>query len=437
MTTFLIWLLMFELLAMVAWGLVQRQRALEYPFLVAVGFTGYLLPQFIGLSQMPDLPDQSLNKTLVMAVLCLLASHLGYTMNRRPAVLFRRRKFDRQSLVIASAILTLIGAYFFYQISLLSAEVSLRYGGAWTGIITVYVFLSQLVTIGLVIALVVHLRRPDWSTFLIVCVGVMLFLDRIVMHGRRSAAIEFFVIVTLSLWFTRRWAPPRWIVISGVVVGVLAVNSIGAYRSTMLERDRTTWTGAGISEILGIDYLGNLKRNFEEPGGDVINAVYRIEAVDRSLKLDYWLSIYDAFINNFVPAQFVGIGFKHSLMLDIGSSDYGESRHVPQVGSTETGLADAFGSFWYFGLIKFFLIGLILSRWYKAAVRGSVTAEIIVILVMYPALLSFPFDTNKFFLEFVSLTLFLLPALVLTGRKSAQFQSGRRYPWLRTRDVAT
>lgn len=421
---------------MVTWGMMQRERALQYPFLVAVGFTGYLLPQFMGLSRMRYLPDESLNKALIMAIVCLLATHLGYAMNRRPAILFRRWKFDRQRLVVASAILTLLGAYFFYQVSLLSAEVSLEHGGQWTGIITVYHFLSQLVTIGLVIALLVHLNRPDWSTFLIVFVDVMLFLDRIVMHGRRSDAIEFFVIVTLSLWFTRRWAPPRWIVISAVVIGVLVVNSIGDYRRTMLERDRTTWTGAGISEILDIDYVGNLKRNFEEPGGDVINAVYRIEAVDRSLKLDYWLSIYDAFINNLVPGQFVGRDFKQSLMLDIGTSNYGNSRHVPQVGSTETGLADAFASFWYFGLIKFFLIGLILSRWYKAAMRGNVAAEIIVILVMYPALLSFAFDTNKFFLEFVSLALFLLPGLALARRKRMQFQSGRRYPWFRTKNAA-
>ena len=396
---------------MVAWGVVQRERALQYPFLVAVGFTGYLLPQFMGLSQMRYLPDESLDKALIMAIVCLLATHLGYAMNRRPTILFRCWRFDRQRLVVVSAILTSLGAYFFYQVSLLSAEVSLEHGGLWTGIITVYYFLSQLVTIGLVIALLVHLNRPHWSTLLIVFVGAMLFLDRIVMHGRRSAAIEFFVIVTLSLWFTRRWAPPRWTVISAVVIGVLVVNSIGDYRRTMLEPDRTTWTGAGISAILDIDYVGNLKRNFEEPGADVINAVYRIDAVDRSLKLDYWLSIYDAFINNFVPGQFVGRDFKQSLMLDIGTSNYGKSRHVPQVGSTESGLADAFASFWYFGLLKFFLIGLVLSRWYKAAMRGSVTAEIIVILVMYPALLSFAFDTNKFFLEFVSLALFLLPGL--------------------------
>jgi hypothetical protein len=435
MTFFLICLLILQLLAMLAWGLMQRARALQYPFLVAVGFAGYLLPQFIGLSQMSHLPDGSLNKALIMAIVCLLATHLGYAVNRRPAILFGRWKFDRQRLVVASAILTLLGAYFFYQISLLSAEVSLKYGGAWTGIITVYAFLSQLVTIGLVIALAVHLKRPHWSTFLIVLVGVGLFLDRIVMQGRRSPSIELFVIVTLSLWFNRRWVPSRWIVISAVMIGVLVVNSIGDYRRTMLERDRTTWTGAGIREILNIDYVGNLKRNFEEPGGDVINAVYRIEAVDRSLKLDYWLSLYDAFILTYVPAQFVGRDFKQSLMRDIGTSDYGELRHVPIPGTTKTGLADAFASFWYFGLIKFFLIGLILSRWYKAAMRGSVTAEIIVILLMFPALLSFPFDTDKFFLQFVILAVFLIPGLAL-ARRRMQLQSGSRHPWFRTKNAA-
>src|ERR1700674_4483283 len=67
MTRFLICLLILQLLAMLAWGLMQRARALQYPFLVAVGFAGYLLPQFIGLSQMSNLPNGSLNKALIMA----------------------------------------------------------------------------------------------------------------------------------------------------------------------------------------------------------------------------------------------------------------------------------------------------------------------------------------------------------------------------------
>jgi len=60
----------------------------------------------------------------------------------------------------------------------------------------------------------------------------------------------------------------------------------------MLEKDRTTWTGSGVDEILAIDYWGNLKRKFSESGTDVINAVYRIDAVDRSLQFDYWLSTF-------------------------------------------------------------------------------------------------------------------------------------------------
>lgn len=41
--------------------------------------------------------------------------------------------------------------------------------------------------------------------------------------------------------------------------------------------------------------------------------------------------------------------------------------HTSNTGSTVTGLIDAFHSFWFFGAIKFFVIGFIMGRWWRPA----------------------------------------------------------------------
>ena len=75
---------------------------------------------------------------------------------------------------------------------------------------------------------------------------------------------------------------------------------------------------------------------------------------------------------NFVPAQLFGSEFKSSLEIPLNerqfSVDY-ESDWV--LGSTNTGMADAFASFWYFGALKFFVIAYLLGRIYRAAAAGN------------------------------------------------------------------
>lgn len=307
--------------------------------------------------------------------------------------------------------MTLVGVYFYYKVTQLAAEVSLETGGQWTGVITIYVFLSQLLTFGFAIALALHVRKPSTQTMLILFVGLAFYLERILIHGRRMAMIELFLFFAMALWFNRRWAPPRWAVISGILIGVLVVNSIGDYRATMLEGDRTTYTGAGLREVLSIDYLGNLRNNFSEGGADIKNALYGIEAADQSFEFDYGLSFYNAVITRYVPAQIIGTDFKQSLLVDVGISESDLLGHAPNTGSTYTGLSDSFWSFWYFGAVKFFLIGFIFSRWFRAAVKGNLAAQIVAMILAYSALGSMPFSTHTFFLKFVDLIVFLLPVL--------------------------
>ena len=132
--------------------------------------------------------------------------------------------------------------------------------------------------------------------------------------------------VLFALWFNRRWAPPRTLIIGAFIAGALFINSAGDYRSTMLGEDRTSWSGAGLKDVLAIDYVGNLARIATGEGGgeEVRNAVFTIEAVDRRLRFDYGFSLWNGFLHNYVPKQFVGADFKSALTIDLEDDAYTE-----------------------------------------------------------------------------------------------------------------
>ncbi len=420
MTTFLLWVLTLQSVAIIAWGMVRQERMLLFPFLAAGVFLGWVLPQLMGLTNHQFLPRGGLEKTIIMAILCLAATWLGFTMNRHPATLFNWR-FDRGRLLWGSAVLSVLGAIFFYMVSVIAVDVVAMHGGAWTGIVTIYLFFARLLGVGMAIALILHLNRPSWPTLAIIVFDLAFYLERIIIRGRRAAMVELSLMLLMALWFQRRWRPPRWIVVFVLLAGVLLVNSIGDYRSAMMGDDRWSWSGAGVSEILEIDYTGNLQRlaSGKAKSRELTNAIMNIEATDRRKLFDFGLSHWNWLVHRYVPGQLIGVDMKRAMMIefaDIGSASRNavrEFNYVPTPGSTPTGLSDAFQSFWYFGAFNFFAIGWIMSRWNAAAVRGNIAAQVILMLTVTPALHAITHSTHWFFVFFVQLSAFLVPVLVL------------------------
>lgn len=415
MTSLLLWVFALQSLVIIVWGLMHRDQMIQFPFLAASVFAGWVLPQLVGLTNNLFLPPGGLDKTIIMAIICLAAACWGYAQNRRAATLFWW-KFNCQRLRWCSAVLSLLGAFFFYQVSILAADVTAEHGGSWTGIITIYVFFSKLLTVGAVIALILHLNKPSWFTLSILLCDLVLYLDRIIIRGRRAAMVELGMILLMALWFHRRWLPPRWVMIAVLVMGTLVINSIGDYRSIMLGVDRTAWSGAGIEEVLEVDYVGNLQKliNGNAPNSELTNTVMNIEAASRIGSFDFGGTHWNAFINAYIPGQWVGYDLKKSLLINLDRPAYLVFGHIAHSGSTNTGLTDAFLSFWYFGAIKFFLIGLIMSRWYKAAMHGNIVAQMVLMLSVTASLHAITHSTHGFFVIFIQLAAFLFPVLILS-----------------------
>jgi len=402
-------LLLTLLAALCAWllfaGFRKPKLMVQYPFLASAVFTGWVLPQIIGISNNTYLPAGALVKTLLMTLLCLTAIYLGDIANKKPFCSFNWR-FSQRRLLIASTALSIGGAYFFYKVGLLREEVTSNHGGAWTGIITIYVFFASMLTFGLVLALLAYLQRPNRWAFLIILFDGMFYFHRIILLGRRQAAAELFVILALACWFRWRRLPPRWVVGVVLVVGTLWVNSVGEYRHEMMSR-----YGTGLQGASKIDFVGNFRNIFNGGGKELTNAAYDIEATDRLSSFDFGLSHWNGFVRAYIPGQIIGHDVKKDIMADLGDAAYRVFYYVPHTGTTHTGMSDAFLSFWYFGAIKFFVIAYIMSRLCRAANQGHMVAQMLLMLVFVGGLESITHGTDRFFMAWPKIIAFLSPAL--------------------------
>jgi hypothetical protein len=398
----------------------RRQDGIQLPLLMTAVVIGWILPQAFGLARVHWLPSGALDKFCVLTIVALLATWRGYNI-RFPAPKAPFWTLDFTTLNICAAALVAMGSFFYYLVSEMAPEAVSNFGGRWTGIITIYVFFSGTLTIGLAIAAVSFLHKRALLSGLTILYGAALVLERAIVRGRRAVMVEIVLAVLLFAWFKYRWAPPRWAMISTLVAGAMIVSSVGQYRNLMLDTKTYNWSGAGIAEIFSIDFLGNLAPNTSDKlaNQEVLNAALTIEAVDRRLSFDYGLSLWNELVFSYVPAQLVGANLKEALQFELDDAARREFGHVQHTGTTSTGIADAFASFWYLGFLKFLAIGSIAGFWFQRAAKGSISAQIVTMLIAVPGLLALTHGTDRFFSVFIMLGVFLLPALLISRKKPA------------------
>ena len=85
LTTFLLCIFALECAVITIWGLKKNERMIQFPFLVAMVFIGWVLPQLLGLRNSIDAPEGALNKVIIMSSLSLGALFMGYITNRKAA----------------------------------------------------------------------------------------------------------------------------------------------------------------------------------------------------------------------------------------------------------------------------------------------------------------------------------------------------------------
>ncbi len=404
MTSFLLIIFAAVCAGLLAWGMREKGRIYEFPFLAGATFTGFVLPQLIGLRSDTVLPEYALEKTIFMSILCAGMCYLGYIARPRPVQMLNW-KFHHNKLMGASAALTLIGAYFFFEISRLPEY--LTEAAQWSGLPVAYYFFAQVLAYGLALAVVTYAATGSRWALWVALSGSLFYVDRIFLAGRRGETLEVAFILLLSFWFGRKLSLPRPLMLLAVCFGTLLLHSTGDYREVAMDDDVFKW-----KRLKDISFVDNLKLQMTEGGVELENAVFQIAATDETKNFDFGLFNWNTLVSNYVPAQLLGEKFKQSLMAPLQEDDiYALFGHVPIAGSTMTGMVDAFGSFWYFGCLKFFLIGLVLRKVYAAAAQGHFIARVCYMLIITSALHSITHHTQWFVSPWVHIALFLGPAL--------------------------
>ncbi|MDB5562040.1 MAG: hypothetical protein JWN11_1458 [Hyphomicrobiales bacterium] len=401
------WAATWALIAIVLWllslGLRKAERAYEFPFLAGVMTFSFILLQLPALANDPFLPEGAYVKTIFLTICCLLMLRLGWALPARPLRMLHWT-FDERKLLILASLFSVAGSYFYFKLSNLPGE--LVVGVQMSGLPVVYLFFARLLTYGLAVAVPCFARRPSFAAALIIGFDLLFYLDRIVITGKRAEAIELFMIFLLAFWFQRRWAVPRLVTVAAIVIGTFAMISMSDYRQITRANSGPVW-----EQIASIDLVANFNALIEGGGPEMRNAVLRIDAIDRTKDFDFGKFHWNRLVFEFFPSQVFGTEAKQALMLPMPQSprDYD-----PDTGTTETGMSDAFQSFWYFGALKFLLLSNLMLRIWRTAVAGEAFAQIVYTLSIVPAMHSISHETDWVVPVWVHMTLFLVPALALT-----------------------
>ncbi len=394
-------------LTMIAQGLIKREKLFELPFLMGAITFVFIMPQLPGLLADRYIPAGDYAKAIVFTVFCILAAWIGWVAPKKPFSILRGT-LDRPTLIFGAAVMSLIGSVFYYQLSQQPGEMQVAAGQ--TGLPVMQIFLSRYMVYGLGVALLCFAQRPSWTTAAIIVFDAAFYLHSIVVTGKRGEAFEFVILLVLAFWFRRRRILlPRLAVMAGLLVGIVGMSSAGEYRNiSRTERE------VSLASLAEINWLEGVRDGLERGGLEMRNAISVISFVDRTMEFDYGIFHWNVLIYNFVPAQLVGHTAKASLM--IASPRLEDRDYAPVFGTTETGMSDAFSSFWYFGCFKFMLISALLSRVYRTAMSGESVAQLVYMFSVTPAMHTISHHTQWIFSAWVQLMIFVLPVLLVASR---------------------
>jgi len=401
--------------SLLGWGLIRPERIYQYPFFMGGIFVSFLLPQAIALVNNPGpVSQQALERVLLMSCLCAAMCWLGYQLpSNRSFIKKLDISVDSTKLFHGGIVFVLGGYASAYLISRLPQAV--QEVSTWSGIITIYAFFRNLIYPGFTIVLLSTLQRPNLAKILLTTCAAALPLQLIIFYGRRAPTATFILTLGLSLYFFRRYVPPRWVALTILVFALLAIPLAGAYRNIAKTGD---W-----NQIQELRPRENLK-NLVEKGKilELRNAAMMMEAAVQTRQYAYGTDYWNTLVFRFVPAQLIGHNFKDSLQIKLSKSKYDlktlYNYKIPN-GSTPTGIGDAFVQFDYFGCLFFFIIAyLFKSLWISAIYRNSIVSQIFYVSLVAPALLSVTHGTVRFFPDLLFRLIFIGAVIIYSQNKS-------------------
>lgn len=346
-------------------------------------------------------PANAYSHGMLFASLCSAGLWLGYCKSQRMqlrASSWLMIRFNSTRLFYTGATLSLFGFYFYWKLRTLPEDLLAQ--GIWSGATTKYLFFANVFKFGFLILGLRYLLRGRWwdvkSLFFLIP-SLLFIITTAFMYGRRSEMMNLVSYIVVSLWFCRSIVFPRWIMIGGLVTGIILINGIGIYRFIMMNKELPLSERVRLASQA--DYISSTKIITHESQSDFNNYITYRQAYAEEGYYDFGGYQWNQVVFNYVPAQIVGSAFKKGLQLPINNirttaqNIYGFSWHT---GSVSTGYSDAFGSFWWFGALNFVLIGWIMGTLYRYAISGSFLAILLYVYCLSTSMVAITHGTDHF-----------------------------------------
>lgn len=352
-------------LILLAMAIARPQRTYEYPYFMAMAFTGFILPQAWGLDASKSVPDEWLNLVFLNCFLCLACCWAGYSLRPRERWIEGLMiEINPEKFSVAGIILIAIGYFFDHLIGGMSQ--SDRGGSQWTGAVTIYLFFANQVITGFAICLYCALEYRKRIYWILAGIGAMSPIIAVIYYGRRESAALLILTTAMVFFFTRKVTPPRAVVIGLLVGGTVLIPATEQYRQNVRY-------GTQFEVLTQIDYGALLKQYANvDSTSELKNAMYMIVGTNASGAYGYGSDYWNRIIFAFVPAQIVTKTVKDALMIgdpekqETGASVETATGYVAPVGSTITCVGDTFQQFWFFGGLFYAAVGIFFRHMWLA-----------------------------------------------------------------------
>jgi hypothetical protein len=409
----LFWILVVLLASLIAWGVVDSRRLYRFTVFFSVSFFGFVVPQLNGLANENGvlfanmLPEGALDQLTLVCVLCVLGMWLGDNRGvNHPGVakLIRFDEYDNRRLVRVAVGLTLIGVIISQvAINALDADYLANLGSQFSGPITIFLFFQSMQKYGLAVSILVYLRTRSPAAFLCALFNVLTNVVSFTQISRRGAMADTVFMVILGLYFGRRIVLPAWLLGVLFVVGTLWSHAIGEFRGN---QDLTFW-----QKLEKAEFLGDFGHTWNNGGDELFNAAIICWSVEELNEYDFGKVHWNQLVHGYFPGQIFGNELKKAIKFPETDVAWEARSFKPAVGTTTTGMADAFRSFWYFGCIKYYIIGYVMGRWWNRANRGDLRAQLIYMAIMASALHTITHGTWWLMNAYLHIVIFAYPCL--------------------------
>lgn len=380
-------------IVMMANGLVWKRRLWEAPTWVGFIFVSFIIPQALYIEKSGTGEQIASWFSWYYITGCLIAFWWSFNAAKRRQLRIIAPPHDHlidSRLTWRAALLLILGALSLIKIRQFTTLE--EHSSQWTGVVTLYYLIFQLIFVSLSVSLVRWLstKKKIWKIFAIV--ALTLAIISILANAKRSLTAEVVFVIGATLFFLRGWAPKRTITLVTMLLGTVLVNQIGPVRDYIRAGNGSALDAA----LAGVPFEEFVYFNMDK-APELTQGVADIYDANRTGQIYGPALLWNKMVHQYVPAFLVGSRFKESLKIEF-SSNLGDGLHeFSWFGATRTGFSDSYKSYNIFGVFVFSVVGGIMGVLYARAISGEQWALFLYPLLINDSMFTITESTSRFF----------------------------------------